>query len=97
MTTVMICEKPDAAKKIAYAIADGKVKHVNSKDGVVYFSVKNNLYAMDTQTFEPDTIKLEEKTPIFGYELFAIFICIVSIIAAILLTINKKKKSYKEK
>ena len=84
-----------------YFIKDGDVNNYVTtpilsdpfiKDGVVYFSVKNNLYAMDAQTFELETIKPEEKTPIFGYELFALIICFVSIIVAILLTINKKKK-----
>ena len=86
-------------------------KEFNKKFEYEYFDIVNsdicricfesydpNIYVnMDAQTFELDTIKSEEKTPIFGYELFAIFICIVSIIAAILLTINKKKKRYKEK
>jgi DNA topoisomerase-1 len=42
MTTIMICEKPDAAKKIAYAIADGKVKHIKSANDVVYFEFHKN-------------------------------------------------------
>lgn len=42
MTTIMICEKPDAAKKIAYAIADGKVKNVKSASGIVYFEFEKN-------------------------------------------------------
>ena len=89
-----------------YFIKDGDVNNYVTtpilsdpfvKDGVVYFNVKNNLYAMDTQTFEPDTIKPEEKTPIYGYELFAIIICTVSIITVILSTINKKKNRFNEK
>ena len=37
MATVLICEKPDAAQKIAYALAEDKVKHIKSLQGVVYF------------------------------------------------------------
>lgn len=42
MATVLICEKPDASKKIAYALADDKVKHVKSEHGIVYFTFHRN-------------------------------------------------------
>jgi len=42
MATVLICEKPDAAKKIAFALADDKVKQIKTESGIVYFSFKRD-------------------------------------------------------
>lgn len=42
MATIMICEKPDAAKKISAAIADGKVTRILSPEGVDYYEFNVN-------------------------------------------------------
>ena len=42
MTTIMICEKPDAAKKISAALADGHVKKIISTEGVAYYEFNIN-------------------------------------------------------
>ena len=41
MKTVLICEKPNAAKKIATALADGKLKVKESSSGVKYYEFKS--------------------------------------------------------
>ena len=44
--TIIICEKPTAAKKIATALSNGKLKVKESKEGVKFyeFKIKNRKY-----------------------------------------------------
>jgi len=48
MKTILICEKPNAAKKIALAISNGKVKTKESKSGIKYyeFKINKNLFVV---------------------------------------------------
>ena len=67
------------------------------EDSIVYINAKGTIYALDAQTFELDTAKLEKKPlPVFWYELFILFICLVIILVVILLPIYKKRDREKK-
>ena len=61
MATILICEKPTAAKKIAAALSNGKYKTKKSKADVSYFEfkIKNKTWVNDLKMTMPGRTKLQ--------------------------------------